>query len=262
MQQRLQHLKGDTNPKHLDKVFAPDGGYMGKINSAVKLLQVWIEEESTLKQAPAIIQDRLIFGATNLTPMLHLKGRLLFELSAACALVKGWQRAFDREAEAAKVEKAEKERRAAKKARTEQPATPSAPAEERCEAIKAWPGQQDVVEAITLSAGEIIFRIKDLGDGWSKVRRERDDTTGLVPSKRLRAVPLPPAEEEAGGEPEEGSGQPPAPAVSDDDEEMDAEDMGADAAEEQQDARFAKNVQSDEQRRAEADAAECGYGGD
>ena len=71
MQQRLQHLKGDTNPKHLDKVFAPDGGYMGKINSAVKLLQVWIEEESTLKQAPAIIQDRLIFGATNLTPMLQ-----------------------------------------------------------------------------------------------------------------------------------------------------------------------------------------------
>jgi hypothetical protein len=46
-----------------------------------------------------------------------------------------------------------------------------------------------------------------------------------------------------------------------DDEEM-AADMGADATEEEQDARFAENVQSDEQRRGEVDAAECGFGGD
>eukprot|EP00966_Prymnesium_polylepis_P288199 6656723-Prymnesium_polylepis.1 len=91
---------------------------MGKINTAVKAMQVWIAEESAFTQSAGIIQDRLIFGATNLTPLLHLQGRFLFELSAACALVRGWQRAFDREAESAKIDQAEKERRAAKAART------------------------------------------------------------------------------------------------------------------------------------------------
>ena len=86
-----------------------------------------------------------------------------------------------------KVEKAEQERRRVKAARTEQRATPSAPpAEERCQAIKAWPGQEGVSGAILLSANEIVFRIEDLGDGWYKVRRESDETVGLVPTKRLR----------------------------------------------------------------------------
>jgi hypothetical protein len=114
--------------------------------------------------------------------------------------------------------------------------------------------------AIPLAAGEVVFRLQDFGDGWSKVRRESDETTGLVPTKRLRLAPLPPAEEEPRDEEVAGGGLPHPPAVSDD-EEM-AADMGADATEEEQDARFAENVQLDEQRRAEADAAECGFGGD
>ena len=265
MQQRLKDLKGDTNPQHFEKVYAPDGGYLGEINTAVRMLQVWVEEEMKCTQAPKIIQDRLIFGATNLTPLPDLKGRFVAELSKAHALVKEWRRAFDREAESAKIEKAEKERRAAKAACTNQrtsPSAPSAPTEERCQAIKAWPGQPDVADAIPLTVDEIVFRIKDLGDGWSKVRRKSDDTTGMVPSKRLRLVPLPPPEMEPSEEPAASGGQPPPPAVSDD-EEMDEAGREDEAAREEADAAFVASARADEQRAAEeeeANAAECGFG--
>lgn len=38
MQQKLQDLRGTVNPKHLEKVYAPDGGMMGKINEAVRCI--------------------------------------------------------------------------------------------------------------------------------------------------------------------------------------------------------------------------------
>ena len=38
MQQKLQDLRGTVNPKHLEKVHAPDGGMMGKINEAVRCI--------------------------------------------------------------------------------------------------------------------------------------------------------------------------------------------------------------------------------
>ena len=106
-------------------------------------------------------------------------------------------------------------------ARTDARTTTGAPpaAEERCEAIKAYPGQDDAPESISLSAGEIVFRLKNFGDGWSQVRREHDGTSGHVPTKRLRQVPLPPAEEGEQGSDEEpvaGGGPPPPPEVSDD----------------------------------------------
>ena len=237
MQQRLRDLRGDTRPKHLEKMYSPDGKMIGDLNTMVLAMQVWIKQETEFTQAANIIQDRLIFGATKLTPLLDLRSRWVFALSSADALVKQWRRAFDREQDAVKVEKAEQERRRVKAARTEQRATPSAPpAEERCQAIKAWPGQEGVSGAILLSANEIVFRIEDLGDGWSKVRRESDETVGLVPTKRLRSAPLPssppPEEEDEPGS--DAAPRPPPPAESDDEEEQEAVEQAqaADAEEE------------------------------
>ena len=230
MQQKLTDLRGDVGKKHLEKVFAPDGGLMGKLNELVLEMQVWLAEESKLG-GKQIIEDRLIFAATNLAPLLQLRGRFIFETTAAHELVNQWRRTFEKEKEAAKVDAAAKATKARKAARTEQHTTPGAPrAEERCQAIKEWPGQEEVSGAIPLAAGEVVFRLQDFGDGWSKVRRESDETTGLVPTKRLRLAPLPPAEEEPRDEEVAGGGLPPPPDVSDD-EEM-AADTGADATEE------------------------------
>ena len=46
-----------------------------------------------------IIQDRLIFAATNLAPLLSLRASWVFEISAAHALVTQWRRAFEKEQE-------------------------------------------------------------------------------------------------------------------------------------------------------------------
>ena len=120
--------------------------------------------------------------------------------------------------------------------------------------------------AIALVADEVVFRLEDLGEGWSKVRRESDDKTGLVPTKRLRSAPLPPAAEQEEAQAEQQDAQPPPPAVSD--EEMDEEEARAADAEEVacEEARFVDAVHADAQElhlaRMEADAAECGYDGD
>ena len=122
--------------------------------------------------------------------------------------------------------------------------------------------------AILLSANEIVFRIEDLGDGWSKVRRESDETVGLVPTKRLRSAPLPssppPEEEDEPGS--DAAPRPPPPAVSDDEEEQEAVEQAqaADAEEEAcvEEARFVDAVHAQELAYMEADAAECGYDGD
>ena len=266
MQQRLRDLRGDTRPKHLEKMYSPDGKMIGDLNTMVLAMQVWIKQETEFTQAANIIQDRLIFGATKLTSLLDLRSRWVFALSSADALVKQWRRAFDREQDAVKVEKAEQERRRVKAARTEQRATPSAPpAEERCQAIKAWPGQEGVPGAILLSANEIVFRIEDPGDGWYmyKVRRESDETVGLVPTKRLRSAPLPssppPEEEDEPGS--DAAPRPPPPAVSDDEEEQEAVEQ-AQAADAEEEARFVDAVHAQELAHMEADAAECGYDGD
>lgn len=238
---------------------------MGKLNEQVLEMQVWLAEESKLG-GQQIIEDRLIFAATNLAPLLQLRERFIFEITAAHELVNQWRRTFEKEKEAAKADAAATAAKARKAARTEQQTTPGAPrAEERCQAIKEWPGQEEVSGAIPLAAGEIVFRLQDFGDGWSQVRRESGVTMGLVPTKRLRLAPLPPPpaeEEEDEVDDEEGvqKGPPPPPAVSDD------EDMGDDVAEGEarDEAAFVEAVRVEEQAkehaRMEADAAECGYG--
>ena len=82
MQQKLTDLRGDVGKKHLEKVFAPDGGLMGKLNELVLEMQVWLAEESKLG-GKQIIEDRLIFAATNLAPLLRLRGRFIFEMSSS-----------------------------------------------------------------------------------------------------------------------------------------------------------------------------------
>lgn len=182
-------------------------------------MQVWLAEESKLGGSQ-IIEDRLIFAATNLAPLLRLRGRLIFEITAVHELVKQWRVMFEKEKESAKVDvaaKAVKAVKAVKAARTEQYTKPGAPpAEERCRAIKAWPGQPEVADTFSLEADEIVFRLEDFGDGWSKVRRQIDGTSGLVPTKRLRLAPLPPAEEEPDEEPPADGGRPLPPELSDD----------------------------------------------
>ena len=152
------------------------------------------------------------------------------------------------------IQRAKAARDAGKKQRTAGTSQSTTP-EERCIAIKAWPGQEGVDSAIPLSADEIIFLLRDEGDGWSKVRRESDGTEGLVPTKRLRKAPLPPAppsSEDEGEEMEAAPAPPPAPMVSDD------EDQERDAA----DRDFVEACRADELARMEADAVECGFGGD
>ena len=123
MQQKLTDLRGDVGKKHLEKVFAPDGGLMGKLNELVLEMQVWLAEESKLG-GKQIIEDRLIFAATNLAPLLRLRGRFIFEITAAHELVNQWRRTFEKEKEAAKVDAAAKATKARKAARTEQHTTP------------------------------------------------------------------------------------------------------------------------------------------
>ena len=195
-----------------------------------------------------IIQDRLIFAATNLAPLLSLRGKWVFEISAAHKYVKDWQRTFEKEKESTRIEQARQSSKA-KKQKTSAASEAAAP-EERCEAIKAWPGQDDVEDAIPLVAGEIVFLQHDDGDGWSKVRRERDGTEGAVPTKRLRKAPPPPPSEEVEAEEEEAAPAPfPAPDVSSDEEEARAE------------ASLVEAAHAEELARMEADAVECGYGG-
>lgn len=268
MQQKLTDMRGDVGNKHLEKVITPAGGHMGKLNELVLEMQVWLAEESKLGGSQ-IIEDRLIFAATNLAPLLRLRGRLIFEITAVHELVKQWRVMFEKEKESAKVDVAAKAVKARKAARTEQYTTPGAPpAEERCRAIKAWPGQPEVADTFSLEADEIVFRLEDFGDGWSKVRRQIDGTSGLVPTKRLRLAPLPPAEEEPDEEPPADGGRPPPPELSDD-EEMAEEEAAARQAEADDaqveactEARMAEVAAAEELARMEADAAECGYGGD
>ena len=205
-----------------------------------------------------IIQDRLIFAATNLAPLLSLRGKWVFEISAAHKYVKDWQRTFEKEKESTRIEQARQSSKA-KKQKTSAASEAAAP-EERCEAIKAWPGQDDVEDAIPLVAGEIVFLLRDDGDGWSKVRRERDGTEGAVPTKRLRKAPPPPPSEEVEAEEEEAAPAPvPAPDVSSDEEEARAEAERADA-EAWEEANFVEAAHAEGLAREEADAAECGYG--
>ena len=265
MQQKLKDMRGDTGKKHIEKVYPPDGGLIAKLNESVLAMQIWIKEESELTQGTTIIRDRLIFGATNLPSLLDLRGRLVAEITKADAFVRQWQCQFAQEKIAAKIATAEKERRAAKAARTEQRTSPGAlPMEERCQAIKAYPGQTDVSSSIPLVAGQVVFRLEDLGDGWSKVRLESDDKIGLVPTKRLRSAPLPPAAEQDEPQAEQQDARPPPPAVSDD--EMDEEDSRAEAESAEEEARaeahLVETAHAEELARMEADAAECGYGGD
>ena len=224
MVKRLEDLKGDTSSKGLAKVFPPAGARMGKINETLLTMQRWMDEERAITTASDIIQDRLIFGASNLTPLLSLQGRFIFELSSTQTLVTQWQREFDKEAQAAAVEKAEKERRAAKAAKTSKGQSPGAPVEERCRATKDWAGQNQVDDAISLESDEIVYRLEDMGGGWAKVRRESDGKVGRVPAKRLCAAPVPEMEEEA-SEPEGDDAsppKPPPPVLSDDDDEEDS----------------------------------------
>jgi len=131
MQKRLQDLRGDTGPKHLEQVYS-NGGQIGTINEYVLTMDVWLDEERRIKQGKQIINDRLIFAATNLAPLLDLRGRFVFELSTAHVLVNQWRREFERELERARIANAEKARKTAKAARTEQRTSPSAaPDEER-----------------------------------------------------------------------------------------------------------------------------------
>ena len=81
MQQKLTDMRGDVGNKHLEKVITPAGGHMGKLNELVLEMQVWLAEESKLGGSQ-IIEDRLIFAATNLAPLLRLRGRLIFEITA------------------------------------------------------------------------------------------------------------------------------------------------------------------------------------
>ena len=60
--------------------------------------------------------------------------------------------------------------------------------EERCQAIKAYSGQTDVSSSIPLVAGQVVFRLEDLGDGWSKVRLESDDK--IDRPRAYQAAPL------------------------------------------------------------------------
>jgi hypothetical protein len=81
------------------------------------------------------------------------------------------------------------------------------------------------VGAIPLSAEEIVFLLRDEGDGLSKVRRESDRTEATVPTKRLRKAPLPPAppppedDEAEGTEADSPAAAPPAPILSDDEDD-------------------------------------------
>jgi hypothetical protein len=235
---------------------------IGKINEAVLAMQVWLDEERGIKDGEKIIQDRLIYAATNLAPLLALRSRWTLQLSAAHTLVKEWRRAFEKEQESSRIQQAKTSReQAAKKQRTSADST--AP-EERCAAVKAWPGQEGVAGAIPLLADEIVFLLRDESDGWSKVRRESDGTEGLVPSKRLRKAPLPPAPpppEDEEEEMEAAPAPPPAPELSDDDE-ADAEARAEANEREVADAAFVEATHADELARMEADAAECGFGGD
>ena len=126
-----------------------------------------------------------IFAATNLAPLLSLRSSLVYEISAAQKLVTEWQRVFTEEKKAARITQAEAARTKSKKQRTERTSPSAAPVQERCAAIKAWPGQPGVEAAIPLTEGEIVWLLRDEGDGWSNVRRESDGTEGLVPSKRF-----------------------------------------------------------------------------
>ena len=105
----------------------------------------WILEETELTVATEIIQDRLIFGANNLHPLLELQGRLVFVLSAMYTLLGQWKREFDSAAQAAKIGAAAQERRASKSPKANKDSSPGEVAgEERCVAIKDWPAQTNV----------------------------------------------------------------------------------------------------------------------
>ena len=265
MQQKLTDMRGDVGNKHLEKVITPAGGHMGKLNELVLEIDAGLARRG--EQARRLADHRgpplPIFAASNLAPLLRLRGRLIFEITAVHELVKQWRVMFEKEKESAKVDVAAKAVKARKAARTEQYTKPGAPpAEERCLAIKAWPGQPEVADTFSLEADEIVFRLEDFGDGWSKVRRQIDGTSGLVPTKRLRLAPLPPAEEEPDEEPPADGGRPPPPELSDDEEmaeeeavarQAEADDAQVEACTE---ARMAEVVHAEELARMEADAAE------
>ena len=166
MQQRLKDLKGDVRVKHYKKVYSPLGGQMGKINAALRTMTRWIDDERAVMSTD-IISDRLIFGASNLTPLLSLQGRFVFALSTAQGLLDEWKGAYVKECESAKIDQAEKERRAGKKAKTGETASAMA-GEERCLAIKDWHGQESVQDSIKLTENEVVFRLATKGL-WSEV---------------------------------------------------------------------------------------------
>ena len=107
MLKRLDDLGGSVKSRHLDKVYPPSGGMMGRVNEAVLAMQVWIDDERNIKSGDQIIQDRLIFAATNLAPLLSLRSSLVYEISAAQKLVTEWQRVFTEEKKAARITQAE-----------------------------------------------------------------------------------------------------------------------------------------------------------
>ena len=117
-QQRLKDLKGDVSSLKLSKVYPPDGGLMGKLNESVLVMQTWMDEERALTNPSSIIQDRLIFAATNYAPILSLRDRMQGQLSAAMTLVARWKREWDREMLAKKVADAEAARKAEAARRT------------------------------------------------------------------------------------------------------------------------------------------------
>mmetsp|Transcript_20774 Transcript_20774/g.61750 ORF Transcript_20774/g.61750 Transcript_20774/m.61750 type:complete len:167 (-) Transcript_20774:330-830(-) len=87
---------------------------MGKINEAVRCKEVWLDEERTIMDGRYIIQDRLIFAATNPAPLLSLRGKWVFEISAAHKYVKDWQRTFEKEKKSTRIEQARQSSKAKK----------------------------------------------------------------------------------------------------------------------------------------------------
>eukprot|EP00966_Prymnesium_polylepis_P050078 1159462-Prymnesium_polylepis.1 len=146
--------------------------------------------------AQNIIQDRLIFAASNIAPALELRDKYVFAVSAARSLVRKWQRAHAKEKETASIDAAEAKRKAGAQKKQRTDGNPTAPEtkEVRCVVLKDYAGQSDQPDALVVEKDEIVFRTAEPGgDGWVNVRRERDDAKGVVPQKRVREAPLPPS---------------------------------------------------------------------
>ena len=104
VEQRLKDLRGEVSSLKLDKAFPPEGGTIAKLDESVLAMQVWIDEERAITKPTAIINDRLIFAATNYAPLLSLRDRFKSKLSEASAAVAAIKREYDKEMTAKKVE--------------------------------------------------------------------------------------------------------------------------------------------------------------